>query len=592
LFYAGSLKASVNLWQLAGGHIRFRKLHLMHSFVSVEQSKIESYLNAFSRSEKTPTDISSGPDLYDRFNRILRHAFAGIPPVMVLEDVTLQYAKDSVYAGICFNLFRLSHGKFESDVQLVSNSMKQQALIKGSVKPRHRNVEITVNPKDEGVLLKSAAASLTETTMLYKSLSMSFVQQSKRNNELTLQGNYTLDFFEIYHKTISSDTIIFPGCSTTINFTIGTNYLVLDSISEIRVGKLTLHPYMKYIMDSSDTLAFSCSIPTFTVDDFNSSLPAGLFPNLKGIIAEGKLSYRAKLQIDLDQPDSLRLESILKTDDFRLNQINAELLKMNNSFLFTAYEKGKPVRNFLVGPDNPEFCPVIEVPSLLQNAILIAEDGSFYSHNGFLPGAIRRAIAENIREKKLYRGGSTISQQLVKNVYLSREKTLSRKLEEVILVWLIESNRLVAKSRMFEVYLNIIEWGPDVYGVSEASRFYFNKEVGNLSASECIFLASVIPSPKKFYWRFDEQGRLAPFMLAYYTDMSEKMFNRGLLPSANGDSLAAMLNISGPAKEYLQSDTLMNDTIQPSFLHGEDLIMNSTEYHKIINYPNHTIHNQ
>lgn len=78
--------------------------------------------------------------------------------------------------------------------------------------------------------------------------------------------------------------------------------------------------------------------------------------------------------------------------------------------------------------------------------------------------------------------------QLVKNVFLSRHKTLARKFEEMLIVWLIENNRLSSKQRMFEVYLNIIEWGPMVYGANEAARFYFNKDVSDLTVNESIFL--------------------------------------------------------------------------------------------------------
>ena len=115
---------------------------------------------------------------------------------------------------------------------------------------------------------------------------------------------------------------------------------------------------------------------------------------------------------------------------------------------------------------------------------------------------------------------------------------------------------------MFEVYLNIIEWGPDVYGVNEAARFYFKKDIQQLNATECIFLASVIPSPKKFYYRFDKEGNLAPFMQEYYRFIAEKMQWRGLIPTSNGDSLSALLKITGPAKSYITKGISVMDSAQ------------------------------
>lgn len=95
----------------------------------------------------------------------------------------------------------------------------------------------------------------------------------------------------------------------------------------------------------------------------------------------------------------------------------------------------------------------------MRMAVLQSEDGGFFYHQGFLPDAIREAMVYDLKERRFARGGSTISMQLVKNVFLNRRKNIARKLEEALIVWLIEQNRLTSKERMFEVYLNIAEWG-------------------------------------------------------------------------------------------------------------------------------------
>src|SRR5664279_2476881 len=114
----------------------------------------------------------------------------------------------------------------------------------------------------------------------------------------------------------------------------------------------------------------------------------------------------------------------------------------------------------------------------------------------------------NIKERRFARGGSTITMQLVKNVFLNRNKTIARKLEEILLVWLIENQQLCSKERMFEVYLNIIELGPHIYGANEAAHFYFKKDASKLNLQESIFLASIIPKPKWFMYSFDKSGNL------------------------------------------------------------------------------------
>ena len=228
------------------------------------------------------------------------------------------------------------------------------------------------------------------------------------------------------------------------------------------------------------------------------SFPVGLFESLDGIKVAGKLQYNLDFFLDSKNPDSVRIHSSLqKSGDFKiLKWGKTNLQKINSSFVYTPYEYGKPMRDIIIGPQNPDYVPINQITPSLRNAILTAEDPSFYSHNGFVATAFQRSIATNFKEKAFKRGGSTISMQLVKNVFLSRQKTMARKVEEILLVWMIENNRLSSKQRMFEVYLNLIEWGNNVYGIGEAARYYFGKHPSDLSLGESIFLANIVPRPK------------------------------------------------------------------------------------------------
>ncbi len=96
--------------------------------------------------------------------------------------------------------------------------------------------------------------------------------------------------------------------------------------------------------------------------------------------------------------------------------------------------------------------------------------------------------------------------QLVKNVFLSRQKNLARKIEEILIVWLIENQQLSSKSRMYEVYLNIIEWGRNVYGIGEASHYYFGKSPAELTVGESIYLAHIVPKPKSSLYSWQSDG--------------------------------------------------------------------------------------
>jgi hypothetical protein len=125
---------------------------------------------------------------------------------------------------------------------------------------------------------------------------------------------------------------------------------------------------------------------------------------------------------------------------------------------------------------------------------LATEDMGFYKHKGFKIGLMRRALGMNLDKGWYVYGGSTISQQLVKNLYLSREKTLARKLEEAVIVWAME--RTIDKDRILELYLNCIEFGKHIFGIKAAAEAYFNKEPKDLTALEGAFLMATKPSPR------------------------------------------------------------------------------------------------
>ncbi len=132
----------------------------------------------------------------------------------------------------------------------------------------------------------------------------------------------------------------------------------------------------------------------------------------------------------------------------------------------------------------------------LVHAVIVAEDGSFWFHSGFDWFEFQESLERNLREGRFARGASTITQQLVKNLYLSPSKNPMRKLKEWVLTWHME--RVLSKSRILEVYLNVIEWGEGVYGAEAAAQYYFGTSASLLSREQSARLAAVIPNPRRY----------------------------------------------------------------------------------------------
>ena len=173
-----------------------------------------------------------------------------------------------------------------------------------------------------------------------------------------------------------------------------------------------------------------------------------------------------------------------------------EVLRVRGDFSHEVTTNSGERKTILVSPASANFIAIGDVPPLFIRALLIAEDSAFYSHPGIDLTEMPRAIAINMKKGGAFRGASTITQQLAKNLFLTREKSLQRKLRELSYSFLLEST--LGKQRILEVYLNIIEWGPGLYGLRPAARHYFDKEPQALSPREIAFLVSMIPGPVKY----------------------------------------------------------------------------------------------
>jgi monofunctional biosynthetic peptidoglycan transglycosylase len=141
--------------------------------------------------------------------------------------------------------------------------------------------------------------------------------------------------------------------------------------------------------------------------------------------------------------------------------------------------------------------PLDKISKRIQGAIISSEDGKFYMHPGYDLEQMQGAIDETfVKKKKKMRGASTITQQLVKNLFLTRSRTFGRKGQELIMALMIEKH--ADKKKILESYLNVIEYGKGLYGIEAASKYYFNKKPAQITAREAAFLAMLLPSPTKY----------------------------------------------------------------------------------------------
>ena len=166
--------------------------------------------------------------------------------------------------------------------------------------------------------------------------------------------------------------------------------------------------------------------------------------------------------------------------------------------------------------------PYAAISPALKRAVLVSEDVNFFSHHGFALDEMQNALEDALRDHELPRGASTITQQLAKNLWLSRSRTPLRKAKEALLTWQLE--RRLSKRRILELYLNVVEFGPGVYGVGAASERYFGKTSADLDESEAAQLAAVLPSPTT--WR---PGSASPAYRRRVAAIERRMERAGFL---------------------------------------------------------------
>lgn len=497
-----------------------------------------------------------------RVSWLVKAVFDIVPPDVNIASFQLSSVNNN-------HLFKVSI----APLQLVDGEINVSALVDEDNAQRHLDFKGNINDWD-----KSAAISVFSpdgkayipyinyrfnAKVAFDTLQFSLKNCRWSGDEYTLEGVAAFSGLEVNHPKVSQSNVLFGKGSVAYKLNTGSNSVEVDSATQVTFNKLQFNPYLKLQRDSSWRMIFKINKDHFPAQDLFGSLPDGIFNTLHGIETEGFLNYYIIFDVDFANPENLVFDQRLKGDHFRINHYGAvNYAHINGPFMHTAYERGVPVRTFQVGESNPNYRSLAQIPDVLKNAVMTSEDGAFYGHRGFLIDAFRKSIAENIRKKRFARGGSTITMQLVKNVFLTRNKTVSRKVEEALIVWMIENNGICSKDRMLEVYLNIIEWGPLVYGANEASEFYFNKDVSKLTLSEAIYLASIVPRPKAFKYSFDGSGNLREYLKGYYDLLARKMLGQNRITQEQVDQIVPNVLLTGPAKNFLvKTDSIAVDSI-------------------------------
>jgi hypothetical protein len=406
---------------------------------------------------------------------------------------------------------------------------------------------LDLTPSREGVALSGAGRVVTE-----REVPFSF--DARYGNDDRLQGGTRIGVFDAATGGNDPLRIVFEG-RLIQNRHAGT--VEIAGPARVQVGRLpvlitaslaTRGPHLE--------LAIECD--GLTPEGVVASLPAPLLGPLPRAGVIGAWDYRLGFRLDVSQPDSVDFHADVIAHGLALDPARSKLnlLTLDQPFLAQIHLPHGRLATRDLSEANPNYRPLDAIDSILVHAVLTNEDGGFYRHGGFNPDAVKGAIAANIRAGAYRRGAGTITMQLARNLYLGHERTLSRKAQEVALAWILEHLTYVTKRRLLEIYLNVIEWGPGVHGANEATRYYFGRDAGRVTVDQALFLATVVPAPTKWHYRFDAAGALRPFERAQMHFIGRAMIKKGWLRAEDlppADLLR--VEITGPAREMLRPET-------------------------------------
>ena len=585
LLTARRLQASLSIRSLFARRPVFSDLQIQHARLTAHKTATADnfgfLLNKKQPAEtEAPRDVSQGRNYGLLLNQVLEAGFGNVPGQADFQDFVVRY--DSPHHRILLTMPRLKieDGNISGRLTASVDSVVNELGINGHVEARDYALTARVFGVGGSVQLpyvpRRFGALVSFDTVLVRLTGKDFTSDDA-GGQLTVRGSLAARNFSLYQPRLGSEDIVVRRGQLDFVATLGRATMALEPGSRVVLNELVFHPEIAVRLKPKLAVRLRIDSDATPTNAFFNSLPEGMFDVVAGTQGTGTLAYHLKADVDLARVDSLHLDSSLQpSKNFRITRFGAEDLgKLNGDFAYTAYnDRGDSLRTFPVGPSNPNFTRYEDVAGYLKSAIMTSEDPRFLTHRGFMEKAFINAAIQDIKEKRFARGGSTISMQLVKNVFLSREKTVGRKAEEMLIVWLIENTRLVSKQRMFEVYLNIVEWGPSkyrwpsgkrgVYGVKEAALFYYGKRPSELNLPESLYLASIIPKPKYYRYSFNSYGSLRSSTRYFFKLIADIMANKGLISENDRDNLAYSVNLNGPARSYIVTARDTTRTVSPA----------------------------
>jgi hypothetical protein len=406
-------------------------------------------------------------------------------------DISIRFTTDTEF------VFGTITQNFTTDLTLSRSGGK--ALFKEPGKDKGGTAEIRFSLKKTEASVRFDGMDLKKLREIIKNKTSFDISQGKisafseisvESGKILTKNDITVHDLTFFHPLIDSQPFTLPLFRFKGNVALDKNERsAATKDAELSLGGINALFSGSYSKTSKE---FSIKTESANLNKLETLIHDEAF---EGYLFGGTLELLAEYSQEGDEPPVFSVEGNL-IDPKQLSE-RMDYLKM--PFEYTWTNEDGSTRKIFVGERNFDFTPISLIPDHLIWAVVVSEDAGFFVHKGVDFQELDAAVKDNIKTHRM-RGGSTITQQLAKNLFLNRDKTLLRKFREVLLA--IELDAALSKERLLEIYFNIIEWAPGIFGISQAAYYYFGKQPFQLTPLESAYLASVIPGPAKYHYMF------------------------------------------------------------------------------------------
>jgi len=345
-----------------------------------------------------------------------------------------------------------------------------------------------------------------------------------KGKKLSIEGQAAISALIVKHEMLGSDPINnldvhldFKATYNRNNQSVHLERLLLSR----GLSRVTLRGTVHFDHLNLDLTA---NVPPTACRQIFGAVPSQLRTKLQGVQMEGRLALDLRIALDREKPELTVFEVNLQNDCRVTNWGTVPVPdSFRRPFSYMAYSENNDRIRLVTGPGTDRWTPYSMISPYLIGAVLTTEDGKFRHHNGMTSPEIRRAIELNLKKGAFKHGASTITMQLAKNLFLSRDRTISRKLQELFFTWYLESN--YTKDEILELYFNVIEFGPSLYGIKDAAKLYFGRDPHELNQIESVFLIRLLPNPVGRYAAY-ENGRVSDRRMKSLHKVLEIMLSR------------------------------------------------------------------